>query len=87
MLMFSIIRESVVSASKQVIFIDSKVPDYQSIVAGLPSGSLCYAIDANSSGLQQMANVLSARHDLTTVHVISLNALGGLEALIVQFFP
>jgi hypothetical protein len=42
------------SVSQQIIFIDSQVSDYQSIIAGLSADAIDYCIDSSSDGLQRL---------------------------------
>ncbi|HWA63237.1 MAG TPA: Ig-like domain-containing protein [Caulobacteraceae bacterium] len=50
------------SAVTQVVFIDSRTPDIQDLLAGLQPGVIAHVLDASSDGLQQMADFLAANH-------------------------
>ena len=62
----------------RVGFIDSRVADYQLIVAALPDGTDWFLINADDDGLVQMAQVLSGYAGLQTIDVISHGRPGAL---------
>ena len=65
--------------SHQVVFIDSTVPDYQSLLAGLAAGTRVYVLDPNQDGLQQMARILEHSRDVSAVSIISHGAEGEIK--------
>ena len=58
----------------RVAFIDSRVADYQLIVAALPDGTDWFLINADEDGLSQMARSLSGYADLVAIDVIALGS-------------
>src|ERR1700722_10133846 len=67
------------NVSHQVIFIDSTVPDYQSLLAGLAAGTRVYVLGPNQDGLQQMARILEHSRDVSAVSIISHGAEGEIK--------
>ncbi len=59
------------SAAKQVVFVDSNVTDYQSLVAGLPSGTQYVVLNQKTDGLEQIALYLEAHPGIEAVHLVS----------------
>ena len=46
------------NSTKEIVFIDSGVDDYQTIVNAIDSSKSIYLIDANENGFLKMQNVL-----------------------------
>lgn len=57
--------------NKQIIFIDSRVSDYQSLLDSLTAPYDVFVLDADKDGLSQMADYLQGQADLDAIHVIS----------------
>src|SRR3984893_16797227 len=57
--------------TKQIVFIDSRVPHIQDLLDGLKPGEQAFVIDSNSDGLDQIASILKA-NDLTGLSSISI---------------
>ena len=65
--------------SNTVVFIDSRVPDYATIIAALPAGTEWVVLDAHSDGIQQIAAALAGRTDLDAIRLISHGSPGSLQ--------
>ncbi|WP_315837405.1 Ig-like domain-containing protein [Bradyrhizobium prioriisuperbiae] len=65
---------------KQVVFIDSRAPDIQALIAGVTPGELVFVLDASSDGIQQIANILVA-NNLTGLSAISIVGHGTAGAI------
>ncbi|WP_462386414.1 DUF4347 domain-containing protein [Acidovorax sp. Q11] len=63
----------VVSTSpvQEVLFVDSRVPDLQAIIASARSGVKVVILDPNESGVAQMAKALEGVHSLASISVVS----------------
>ena len=46
-------------SKKNIVFIDSRVADYQTIVAALPIDTDWYLLDRNSDGVSQIQSILA----------------------------
>jgi hypothetical protein len=57
--------------STSIVFIDSRVNDYQTLMEGLPQSSEVYIVDGNSDGLAQIVARLQGRTDIDALHIIS----------------
>ena len=58
------------------VFIDSRVADFQTLVAGLAPDSEWYLINAEDDGVAQMARALAGRSGLDSIQIISHGSSG-----------
>ena len=65
-------------SSRKIVFIDSGVPSYQTLVKKLTGWEELFVLDAESNGLTQMAAHLQGRTDIDAIHVISHGSQGAL---------
>ncbi|KMN34425.1 sulfurtransferase [Chromobacterium sp. LK1] len=56
---------------KQVVFIESNVVNYQSLVAQVPAGMEVVVLDAGKDGLSQIAEWAKTHHGYAAIHIIS----------------
>ncbi|HEV3396016.1 MAG TPA: DUF4347 domain-containing protein, partial [Xanthobacteraceae bacterium] len=58
---------------QQIVFIDSRVPDIQDLIAGVQPGVQVFVLDPTSDGMQQIADVLAANNftDLSSISIVS----------------
>lgn len=61
-----------------IIFVDSRVSNYQSFIDGLTEPAEVFVLDGESDGLTQMANWLQGRSGIDAIHVISHGSQGAL---------
>jgi uncharacterized protein DUF4347/Big-like domain-containing protein len=61
----------ILSGGSQIVFIDSAVSDYQTLVNGLAPGAEVYLLDGKKDGVQQMAKILSLYSNVQAVHIIA----------------
>jgi hypothetical protein len=68
---------------QQIVFIDSRVPDIQDLLAGLQPGEEAFVLDPNSDGIQQIANILAANNitNLSAISIVSHGETGELARL------
>ncbi|HRL77814.1 MAG TPA: DUF4347 domain-containing protein, partial [Candidatus Accumulibacter phosphatis] len=66
------------AAARQVVFVDSRVADYQTLIDGLAEGSEWYLLHAGEDGIGQMERILSGYGDLDAIHVFSHGSPGAL---------
>ncbi len=64
--------------TKNIVFIDSRVSNYQSHIDSLTQPSEIFMIDGDSDGLQQIATSLQGRVGIDAIHVISHGSQGTL---------
>jgi serralysin len=62
--------------SKSITFIDSRVTNYKTLIAGLEDGNTWVLLDANRDGVLQMQQALAGYSDLDAIHVISHGSPG-----------
>src|SRR5262249_926383 len=67
------------AASHQLVLIDARVPDYQSLLQGVTSGDQVLILDQHTDGLSQLASYLQANHvsGLTAIQIVSHGRWGG----------
>ena len=61
---------------KSIIFVDSRVADYQSLIDSFVEPAEVFVLDGTSDGLAQMAVYLQGRTDIDAIHVISHGSQG-----------
>ena len=66
-------------SKKSVIFIDSRVADYQTIVAALPVDTDWYLLNQNSDGVSQIQSILANYSGLNSIHIISHGSVGAIQ--------
>ncbi len=63
---------------QNIVFIDTRVANYQTLIAGLPADSEVILINGGN-GLQQMADALAGRSGVDAIHVFSHGSAGALQ--------
>lgn len=66
-------------SKKSVVFIDSRVADYQTIIAALPIDTDWYLLGRNSDGVSQIQSILSRYSGLDSIHIISHGSAGAIQ--------
>ncbi|MEG3925774.1 Ig-like domain-containing protein, partial [Microcoleus sp. T3_D1] len=66
-------------ANKQIIFIDSSVQDYQSLIQGADANAKIVILDDKRSGIEQITHALAGESDIAAVHVVSHGSSGTLN--------
>ncbi|RTY36918.1 DUF4347 domain-containing protein, partial [Chlorobium phaeovibrioides] len=66
-------------ARHEIAFVDASVPEADSLVSGLPDRVEVYRIDAGSSGIAQITEILNTRTDIDAVHILSHGTSGSLR--------
>ena len=64
------------NSRKEIVFIDSGVDNYQTIVDAIDSSKSIYLIDSNENGFDKMQNVLQDQSDIDAVHIIGHASAG-----------
>ena len=69
------------NGTSQIVFIDSRVPDLQGLLAGLLAGEQAFVLDPSSDGLQQIADILAANNltDVSSISIVSHGETGELQ--------
>ncbi|MFZ2726866.1 MAG: DUF4347 domain-containing protein [Methylococcaceae bacterium] len=65
--------------STSIVFIDTNISDYQSLIANLGDNIEIHLLNSNEDGLLQIANILQNRSDLSSIHIISHGSSGNLS--------
>ena len=63
----------------EIIFIDSQVDDYQTLLQGVDSNAEVVFIDSDRDGMEQIAEVLAERDDIEAIHIIAHGDAGQLQ--------
>lgn len=64
------VEPSVNGGRKEVVFVDTRVTDYQTLLAGLASSAEFVLIGAGQDGLQAIADALAGRTDIDAIHIV-----------------
>ncbi|MFC0350299.1 DUF4347 domain-containing protein, partial [Undibacterium danionis] len=62
--------------SKSIVFIDSRLPDFQQLVDAVPSGTTLVILDKTQDGIKQIAEALQNYQNLDAISIISHGADG-----------
>ncbi|HYC01653.1 MAG TPA: DUF4347 domain-containing protein, partial [Azospirillaceae bacterium] len=66
-------------ARTEVLFVDPRVADYQSLIAGARSGVEVVVLDAGQDGFAQIASYLEGRSGVQALHILSHGSAGSLQ--------
>jgi hypothetical protein len=64
------------TTDQQVVFVNSNVTDYQTLVAGLPQGTQVVILDSTKDGLAQIEQYLQQHQGVSAIHLVSHGATG-----------
>ncbi|WP_178119528.1 Ig-like domain-containing protein [Pseudomonas sp. SCB32] len=56
---------------KEVVFVDTRVPDYQTLLKDISPDAEVVLLSTDKDGVQQIADALAGRHDIDAIHIIS----------------
>jgi len=70
--------DMVTDGHHEIAFVDTSVPDAETLIAGLPASVEIYRIDSGSSGLTQMNEILAGRKEVEAIHILSHGSSGAL---------
>ncbi|MGN6086284.1 DUF4347 domain-containing protein, partial [Trinickia sp.] len=59
------------STDTQVVFINSNVTDYQTLIAGLPQGTQYVVLDSSKDGLAQIEQYVEQHPGVSAIHLVS----------------
>ncbi|MEG4842206.1 DUF4347 domain-containing protein, partial [Microcoleus sp. B9-D4] len=62
-----------------IAFIDPKVENYQSLVAGVKPGTEVVVLDGNKDAIDQITQILALRSNIDSIHIVSHGAPGSLQ--------
>ena len=68
-----------VTFTGEIAFIDSSLPNYLSLVAGVRSGVTVVVLEGDRDGIAQITKVLSSAKNISAIHLISLGDAGVLN--------
>ena len=61
-----------------IVFIDSRIADPESLIAGLAEGTAWFRLNAGEDGVAQMAAILSAYNGLNSIQIVSHGSPGSM---------
>jgi Domain of unknown function (DUF4347)/FG-GAP-like repeat/RTX calcium-binding nonapeptide repeat (4 copies)/Calx-beta domain len=64
---------------RSIAFIDSRVPNYHSLVAGVTPGTEVVVLDRDRDAIDQITEILALRTNIESIHIISHGAPGCLQ--------
>uniref|UniRef100_UPI0010F857E2 DUF4347 domain-containing protein n=1 Tax=Pseudomonas sp. D(2018) TaxID=2502238 RepID=UPI0010F857E2 len=56
---------------KEIVFVDTRVPDYQSLLDDISPNAEVVLLDTGKDGVQQIADALAGRSGIDAIHIIS----------------
>ena len=59
------------SDRKEIVFIDTSVEDYQTLMEGIDLNAEVILLDSTRDGIEQIAEILGDRSDIDAIHIIS----------------
>ncbi|MFN6564165.1 MAG: Calx-beta domain-containing protein [Nostoc sp. ChiSLP01] len=73
--------KQLLEASRNIVFIDTAVIDYQSLIAGIALGSEVVILDPNKDGLTQISEFLAGckSNSVQSIHIVSHGSEGSLQ--------
>jgi hypothetical protein len=66
------------STITNIVFIDAAVPDYQTLIAGLPDNSTYFVLNAQKDGVAQIEQYLAGYSNLNSIQILSHGSQGSL---------
>ena len=70
---------SPVTERQEIVFIDTNVDDYQTLLLGIDPSAEAVLLDSTRDGIEQIAEILRERTDIDAVHIISHGDSGELR--------
>ena len=67
------------SDRKEIVFIDTNVDDFQTLMEGIDPNAEVILLDSTRDGIEQIAEILGERRDVDAVHIISHGDSGELR--------
>ena len=64
---------------REIVFVDSAVEDYQTLLDGIDTSAQVVMLDADRDGVEQIAEVLAQFNDVDAVHIIAHGDAARLE--------
>ncbi|WP_293211437.1 MULTISPECIES: DUF4347 domain-containing protein [unclassified Microcoleus] len=64
---------------KSIAFIDTSVPNYHSLVAGVTPGTEVVVLDGHEDAIDQITQILADRANIDSIHIISHGSPGSLQ--------
>ncbi|WP_146413189.1 cadherin domain-containing protein [Crateriforma conspicua] len=59
------------SSGEQIVFVDSSVSDYQTLIGDLAPETQVFVLDGDSDGVNQITRILDGLHDVGSIHIVS----------------
>lgn len=70
---------SLLTPRSSLLFIDSMVADYQSLIAGATAGTEVHLLDSTQNAISQITNTLMGREGIDSIHIVSHGGAGNLD--------
>ncbi|MEA5570640.1 FG-GAP-like repeat-containing protein [Calothrix sp. UHCC 0171] len=67
------------TSSSSLVFIDTGIADYQSLVKGISQGSEVHILNSDQDAIAQITETLMGREGISSLHIISHGDTGGLQ--------
>jgi hypothetical protein len=67
------------ASGSAIAFIDTQVENYQGLMAGVKPGTEVVVLDGNKDAIDQITEILRARTNIDSIHIVSHGAPGSLQ--------
>src|SRR4028118_978868 len=67
------------ASGSAIAFIDTQVENYQGLMAGVTAGTEVVVLDGNKDAIDQITDILRARTNIDSIHIVSHGAPGSLQ--------
>ena len=71
--------EAQANQENAIAFIDSSIPDWQTLAAGIAAGTQVFILDAARDGVEQISEILQTRQNVAAIHIISHGSPGNVQ--------
>lgn len=71
--------EAQANQGNAIAFIDSSIPDWQTLAAGIAAGTQVFILDAARDGVEQITQLLQTRQNIAALHIISHGRPGSVQ--------
>ena len=74
-----IISYATLPQRQEIVFVDTSVEDYQTLIEGVDPGAEVFLLDSTRDGIEQIAEVIKGRSGIDAIHIVSHGDAGKLR--------
>jgi hypothetical protein len=72
-------NEILPASHNEIVFVENNVLDYEKLIAEIKPGTELHILDAGRDGLKLIAEILSSRSSIDTIHLVTHGSAGELQ--------